>query len=150
MIILKPSGDLFDFPSNIGHGVNCAGAMGKGIALEFKSRWPEMYKSYRELCQSGKLGPGDIFAYQDPNTLRWILNLATQKTWRERATIEYLRSSLCRTIDFLVSHGQTQIAFPRICAGLGGLDWEEVKSVFYSIDSKGLEITLIENSAQKT
>ena len=88
MIILVPQGNLFDFPGNIGHGVNCAGAMGKGIALEFKSRWPEMYKSYHELCRSGEFRAGDIFAYQDPKTYRWILNLGTQRTWKEKATPE--------------------------------------------------------------
>lgn len=150
MIILVPQGNLFDFPGNIGHGVNCAGAMGKGIALEFKSRWPEMYKSYHELCRSGEFRAGDIFAYQDPKTYRWILNLGTQRTWKEKATPEYLRDALEKTVNFLRSHSQVSIAFPRICAGLGGMDWEEVKSIFQSIDSKGLEIYLIENSAQKT
>ena len=150
MIILVPQGNLFDFSGNIGHGVNCAGAMGKGIALEFKSRWPEMYKSYHELCRSGRFGAGDIFAYQDPKTYRWILNLGTQRTWKEKAAPEYLREALGRTVNFLRSHSQVSIAFPRICAGLGGMDWEEVKSIFQSIDSEGLEIYLIENSAQKT
>lgn len=150
MIILVPQGNLFDFSGNIGHGVNCAGAMGKGIALEFKSRWPEMYKSYHELCRSGEFRAGDIFAYQDPKTYRWILNLGTQRTWKEKAAPEYLRDALEKTVNFLRSHSQVSIAFPRICAGLGGMDWEEVKSIFQSIDSEGLEIYLIENSAQKT
>lgn len=150
MIRLVERYNLFDFQGNIGHGVNCAGAMGKGIALEFKSRWPEMYKSYYELCRSGKFRAGDIFAYQDPRTYRWILNLGTQKTWKEKASPEYLKESLGKTINFLRTHSQVSIAFPRICAGLGGMDWEEVKSIFQSIDSEGLEIYLIENSAQKT
>ena len=27
--------------------INCAGAMGKGIALEFKNRYPDMYFKYK-------------------------------------------------------------------------------------------------------
>lgn len=147
MIEIIKEGDLFEVQGNIGHGVNCSGVMGKGIALEFKRRYPEMFKSYRDLCLSGKFGPGDVFAWQDPITQRWILNLGTQKTWREKAKPEYLKESLEKTINFI---GETKITFPRICAGLGGMDWEEVKSIFFSIDSPRVHIYLIENSAQKT
>ena len=31
--------------------VNCTGAMGKGIALEFKNRFPDMYEDYAQRCQ---------------------------------------------------------------------------------------------------
>lgn len=31
---------------------NVVGAMGKGIALEFKRKYPEMYQRYRELCEA--------------------------------------------------------------------------------------------------
>lgn len=60
MIEIIKEGDLFEVQGNIGHGVNCSGVMGKGIALEFKRRYPEMFKSYRNLCLSGKFGPEDI------------------------------------------------------------------------------------------
>ena len=33
--------------------VNCVGVMGKGIALEFKNRFPEMYADYIERCNRG-------------------------------------------------------------------------------------------------
>lgn len=148
MVIVIKEGDLFKASGCIGHGVNCAGAMGKGIALEFKRRWPEMYESYRGLCLSGKFGPGDIFVFQDPKTRRWIYNLGTQKTWKEKARLEYLKVALEKTIFHLKSIGETSITFPKICAGLGGLDWKEVKEVFRSIDSEGIQINLIENSAQ--
>lgn len=94
MVIVIKEGDLFKASGCIGHGVNCAGAMGKGIALEFKRRWPEMYESYRGLCLSRKFGPGDIFVFQDPKTYRWIYNLGTQKTWKEKARLEYLKAAL--------------------------------------------------------
>ena len=40
--------------------VNCVGAMGKGIALEYKLRFPEMFKEYQRICFQNKLRPGQI------------------------------------------------------------------------------------------
>jgi O-acetyl-ADP-ribose deacetylase (regulator of RNase III) len=31
--------------------VNCVGVMGKGIALEFKKRFPEMFDDYEKRCE---------------------------------------------------------------------------------------------------
>ena len=33
--------------------VNCVGVMGKGIALEFKKRFPKMFKDYVSRCKDG-------------------------------------------------------------------------------------------------
>lgn len=35
----------------VAHGCNCAGAMGKGIALDFKRRFPKMFTEYKALCK---------------------------------------------------------------------------------------------------
>ena len=46
-ITLK-KGNMFDTECEvIVNTVNCAGIMGKGIALEAKNRFPEMYKDYK-------------------------------------------------------------------------------------------------------
>lgn len=42
--------DLFEI-SNYAHGCNCAGAMGKGIALQFKDKFPKMYLEYKRRCK---------------------------------------------------------------------------------------------------
>ena len=47
--ISYPSGNIFDSSSQtIVNTVNCVGVMGKGIALEYKIRYPEMYESYKK------------------------------------------------------------------------------------------------------
>lgn len=55
MVYYIEKGDIFSIAGvwSYAHGCNCAGAMGKGIALEFKKRYPEMYKQYVALCHSG-------------------------------------------------------------------------------------------------
>ena len=35
--------------------VNCVGVMGKGIAQQFKERFPNMYKNYAARCERNEL-----------------------------------------------------------------------------------------------
>ena len=57
-------GNLFEFDGSLAHGVNAAGAMGKGIAVDFKEKWPKMYAEYKSLCDSRQLFPGQIHAFE--------------------------------------------------------------------------------------
>ena len=49
--------------------VNCVGIMGKGIALECKLRFPDMYKSYQKFCDQKKIQPGVLQVWKDSTTL---------------------------------------------------------------------------------
>lgn len=44
--------------------VNCVGVMGKGVALEFRRRFPSMFQEYRRICEAGTLRPGQILPYR--------------------------------------------------------------------------------------
>lgn len=48
-------GDLFDAVDvdALAHGCNCAGAMGAGIVVEFRRRWPAMFEESRRRCAAG-------------------------------------------------------------------------------------------------
>jgi O-acetyl-ADP-ribose deacetylase (regulator of RNase III) len=65
MAMTMVTGDLFELglPA-IGHGCNCVGSMGAGIAKEFRRRYPRMYQEYRQRCQRGQFGLGDIFPWE--------------------------------------------------------------------------------------
>ena len=71
--------------------VNCVGVMGKGVALQFKSRFPENYVAYRDYCSRGGLRPGLIFPYYDDRANIWILNVATKDHWRNPSRIEWVK-----------------------------------------------------------
>lgn len=58
------TGNLFDFEGNLAHGTNAAGAMGKGIAKEFKAKFPGMYTEYVDLCKTGRHQFGMIFPWR--------------------------------------------------------------------------------------
>ena len=43
--------------------VNCVGVMGKGIALEFKKRFPEMHKDYVARCKARQVQLGKPYLF---------------------------------------------------------------------------------------
>ena len=43
--------------------VNCVGGMGKGIALEFKQRYPVMFADYAARCARKEVRPGVPYLY---------------------------------------------------------------------------------------
>ena len=51
--------DLFTLPvDTLVNPINCKGAMGKGLALQFKHRFPGMSQAYRNACRNQSLRPG--------------------------------------------------------------------------------------------
>lgn len=127
MIRYIEKGDIFRIEgvTSYAHGCNCAGAMGKGIALQFRNKFPDMYIKYKQLCKEGEFCPGDVFDYDYGGG--HIYNLGTQVTWRTRAEIEYIENSLNRMFYLAVRNDVKAIAMPAIGAGLGGLKWDDVK-----------------------
>ncbi len=125
------TGDLFADPDldGLAHGCNCAGAMGKGIAVEFRRRFPEMFSEYKRRCQDGSFELGDIFVWKTHDVT--VFNLGTQKSWRTKASLAALESAVAKMVEFADHQGIRRIGVPRIGAGLGGLDWNEVKPVLH-------------------
>ena len=55
MSIKIVDGDLFKTSAEyICHQVNCQGRMGSGIAKIVRSRFPEAFEKYREVCSKGQ------------------------------------------------------------------------------------------------
>jgi len=102
--------------------VNVVGAMGKGIALEFKRGYPEMYQRYRELCEAKEFKVGMLWLYKSKD--RYILNFPTKNHWRYPSKPEYIESGLKKFIECYEQMGITSISFPQLGTGHGGLDWE--------------------------
>ena len=130
MAIIYCSGDISFEPSSqvFAHGCNCAGAMGKGIALQFRKRWPKMYEVYRQKCIEKSFCLGDVFVWQEQDQI--IFNLATQKTWRMKAKLDAIDVSLEKMSYIASDKCISTILMPQIGCGLGGLDWKDVKPVF--------------------
>jgi len=102
--------------------VNTVGVMGKGVALEFKKYYPNMFDEYKKLCDEKKFDIGDLHLYKTSN--KWILNFPTKKHWRNPSKIEYIEQGLQRLVQDAAKMQITDIAMPKLGCGNGGLDWE--------------------------
>ncbi len=61
MIEAVRKGDLFESRvQTLVNTVNTVGVMGKGIALEFKRRFPEMFADYQRRCHAGEVRLGEL------------------------------------------------------------------------------------------
>jgi O-acetyl-ADP-ribose deacetylase (regulator of RNase III) len=105
--------------------VNCVGVMGKGIAHEFKKRDPEMFIAYKAICDKGLLEPGKLWLWQGyPN---WVLNFPTKRHWRHPSRLEWIEAGLEKFARTYADRGITEISFPRLGCGNGGLSWDDVR-----------------------
>lgn len=64
------------------HGCNCFHNFGKGIAIEIKNRFPDVYEKDKETKYGDKDKLGTI-SYDDVGNNRFIVNCYTQYHWRE-------------------------------------------------------------------
>ncbi|MCR8848156.1 macro domain-containing protein [Rossellomorea sp. SC111] len=131
-MIIYEKGDLFKQINRVEaiiNTVNCVGVMGKGIALEFKKRYPENFQLYKTKCAKKELTIGNSFVYEIPNsdTTNFIINFPTKKHWRNPSKIEYIEEGLDNLIKLLVEYNIKSLAMPALGCGNGNLDWNNVK-----------------------
>ena len=63
------NGDIFSSPAQVlTNPVNTVGVMGKGLALEFKARFPKMFEDYSRRCKAGNVHPGQPYLWEDQFT----------------------------------------------------------------------------------
>ena len=110
--------------------INCVGIMGKGIAQEFKKRYPNMFKDYKALCDKGKVRLGEPYIFK---TLydKAIINFPTKKHWRAMSRLDDIKKGLDNFIENYKQWGVASVAFPPLGCGNGGLKWEVVGPVIY-------------------
>lgn len=110
--------------------VNCKGVMGKGLALEFRLRYPDMYHEYKMICDNGELKPGDLHVYTKENPI--IINFASKDHWKYPSKIKWIISGLQNLSKASKLYGLKSIALPQVGVGNGGLSWDLVKPVIYT------------------
>ncbi|MGN0374928.1 MAG: macro domain-containing protein, partial [Butyrivibrio sp.] len=128
-------GNIFDSTcSTIVNTVNCVGVMGKGIALEFKKKYPEMFMEYVLKCDRGEVKPGTPYFYKD-NEIS-ILNFPTKDHWRSPSRLSYVIDGLNWFVENYEKYCIESIAFPPLGCGNGGLTWNVVGPIMYQKLSK--------------
>lgn len=111
--------------------VNTQGVMGKGIALQFKKAWPEMFRAYKSACQRGEVTLGRMHVWETGQLTgpRFIINFPTKHHWRSRSRVKDIQAGLGDLVRVIDELGITSIAVPPLGCGNGGLDWAEVEPV---------------------
>lgn len=116
-------GNIFESPaSNLVNTVNTVGAMGKGIAYEFKRLYPDMFKRYRDLCERKQLKIGTLSLYRTEH--KSVLNFPTKAHWRNPSKLEYIEAGLRTFVNMYEKAAIHSIAFPALGCGHGGLDFK--------------------------
>ncbi len=123
-------GDIFTANTEaIVNTVNCVGVMGRGIALQFKKKFPENFKEYESACNREEVVPGKMFVYETGALFnpRIIINFPTKRHWRGESKIEDIENGLIDLVRIIKEKNIKSIALPPLGCGLGGLDWNKVK-----------------------
>jgi O-acetyl-ADP-ribose deacetylase (regulator of RNase III)/uncharacterized protein YwgA len=124
-------GNLFDSGAQtLVNTVNCVGVMGKGVAEQFKLRFPAMFEDYKGRSDRKAVRLGEPYLYRDQSGAR-IINFPTKDHWRSPSRL----ADIERGLDYLAAHasqwGITSIALPPLGCGNGGLEWSEVGPLIY-------------------
>ncbi len=132
-------GDIFKSKAQtLINTVNCVGIMGKGIALEYKKQFPEMYKEYKTKCELKKVLPGEPYLYETIIS-PMIINFPTKNHWRSGSKFSDIEKGLEIIVNNYKSWGVTSLAVPPLGCGNGQLDWSAVGPLIYS-KLKGIDI----------
>lgn len=124
-------GNIFESKCNtIVNTVNCVGEMGKGIAFEFKKRYPDMYLDYVQKCHDKVVQLGKPYLYENM-VGKSILNFPTKNHWRSPSKLSYIIEGLDWFINNYERLGIKSIAFPPLGCGNGGLTWNIVRPIMY-------------------
>jgi O-acetyl-ADP-ribose deacetylase (regulator of RNase III) len=120
-------GDIFTSDAEaIVNTVNCVGAMGKGIALEFKKRYPDLYAAYRQACVRKEIQPGHVWVYRAKD--RIIFNAAVKDDWRNASRIEWVESCLHELIEKCRTMKVKSLALPWMEAMNGWISVEQIQA----------------------
>ncbi len=122
------TGNIFESGADcLVNTVNCEGYMGKGIAYQFKMRFPQNNLDYVKACKLGTLKIGTIHYYNEDGI--WIVNFPTKDKWRANSKLEYVEKGLDQLVNFIIEYKPKTIAIPPLGCGNGGLEWNIVREL---------------------
>jgi len=137
-------GDIFESDAQtLVNTVNCVGIMGKGIAAEFKKRYPYMVNEYIDLCKKNRVKPGIPYLSKGDMFKPQIINFPTKSHWRAASRIEDIEKGLRILSEKYKEWGVESIAIPPLGCGNGQLMWESVGPLIYKYVSQwNIPVTL--------
>lgn len=132
-MIERTQGNLLKAPVEaLVNTVNTVGVMGKGIALQFRQAFPQMFRAYEKACKEGEMQLGRMQVFDVGGLVggpKWIINFPTKSHWRAASRLVDVEAGLMDLVDTIKRLGIRSIAVPPLGCGNGGLDWREVRPV---------------------
>ena len=109
--------------------VNIVGVMGKGIALQFKRKWPENAKAYEAACKRHEVLPGKMFVFDNGGLVepKFIINFPTKRHWRNPSRMADIEAGLADLVAQVQRLHIRSIAIPPLGCGNSGLNWADVR-----------------------
>lgn len=152
-MITYKTGNLLDAPVEaLVNMVNTVGVMGKGIALQMKSAYPENTKAYSEAVKAGKMKLGEVLvvSVNSMSSVKFIINFPTKAHWRYPSKLAWIKSGLQDLRGKLLEYSISSVALPPLGAGSGGLNWNKVKpEIEAALEDLPIDIFVYEPSAEK-
>ena len=136
-------GDIFESKAQtLVNTVNTVGIMGKGIALGFRKRFPDMFADYVRRCELKQVRLGEPYLYRRL-TPPHVLNFPTKGHWRSTSNL----SDIVRGLRYLEEHahewGIESLAVPPLGCGEGQLEWRVVGPTLYRhLNQLGIPVDL--------
>ncbi len=135
-VVLRAEQDMFRLAPLVDvmiNPVNLVGAMGKGIALEFKNRHPDAYERYRTICKEGKFQIGDIHVVKDSSVNYLIVNLPTKRHFADGSDPDDIKRGLDKLRRWLQmpQHSLYTVCMPMLGCGEGRLGYEIMEPAFF-------------------
>ena len=115
--------------------VNCVGIMGKGIAQEFKNRFPAMFEDYAARCERKEVKPGVPYLYKTLLPPQ-IINFPTKDHWKSVSRITDIEHGMQLLLSQYKEWGITSLAIPPLGCGNGQLEWKAVGPLIYRYASQ--------------
>ncbi len=130
-MIEDAQGNLLKAPAEaLVNTVNTVGVMGKGIALQFRQAYPEMFRAYEKACEDRDVQLGRVQVFDLGGLVggpQWIINFPTKGDWRAKSRIADVERGLVDLVAQIRKLGIRSIAVPPLGCGNGGLEWSEVR-----------------------
>ena len=111
--------------------VNTVGVMGKGVALQFKEKYPLNFKRYADACKAGEVKIGKMLVTRD-STLegeKIIINFPTKTEFYRKSQYRFIEEGLEDLVGVIQQYEIKSVALPPLGCGNGGLKWVKVKSL---------------------
>lgn len=123
--------------------VNCVGVMGKGLARQFRMRYPYMFLAYKDACAADRIKIGQIHEYYDRATGKLIINFPTKVHWRDKSDLNHIAAGLITLARYIEASRIKSIAIPPLGCGLGGLDWNVVEPLIrYTLQDLPIRVVI--------